>query len=384
MTKAPSIPFNRPPAEGNEFKYLQTVLEARNFKGDGPFTARCHQWLEENLKAKKALLTHSCTAAMEMSAILADLGPGDEVIMPSFTFSSTANAIALRGATPVFVDLRPDTMNIDETVIEAAITAKTKAIFAVHYAGVSCEMDSIMAIAEKHGLLVFEDAAQGLMSSYKGRALGTIGALGSISFHDTKNIVAGEGGALLINDPKFSDRAEIIREKGTNRRQFLRGQVDKYTWVDIGSSFLPSEFNAAVLMAQFERAKEITAARLQVWNKYSEAFGSLEQKGLVRRPIVPSNCQHNGHIFYLIARNLDERSRLIEHLNKAGVGAVFHYIPLHTAPAGRKFGRPSGSLERTVEFSERLVRLPLWADLQAEQVDYIIETVHTFYRQNSI
>lgn len=375
----PSIPYNRPPAEGRELDYLKEVLAGRHFSGDGPFTKRCHQWFEENLKTEKALLTHSCTAAMELAALLLELQPGDEVIMPSFTFSSTANAIALRGAIPVFIDVRPDTMNLDEKKIEEAISTRTKAIFAVHYAGVACEMDTIAEIAQRRDLAVLEDAAQGLLAFYKGRALGTLGCLGALSFHETKNIVSGEGGALLINQSRFADRAEIIREKGTNRRQFLRGQVDKYTWVDIGSSYLPSEFNAAVLLAQLEQAPAMTRERLAIWTRYHEAFASLEAKGHVRRPIVPAECQHNGHIYYLLAGSLKERTELIAHLKNQGIGAPFHYVPLHSTPAGRKFGRTHGDLTQTETYSERLLRLPLWFGLsQADQMR-VIEQVTEFY-----
>jgi dTDP-4-amino-4,6-dideoxygalactose transaminase len=385
------IPFSKPSVglksdesktTGNELHYLQEVLTAGKMMGDGPFTKKCHQWLEQTLPANKALLTHSCTAALEMSAILADLGPGDEVIMPSFTFVSTANAVVLRGATPVFVDVREDTLNMDEALIEGALTPKTRAIFAVHYAGVGCEMDRLMEIANAKKLCVLEDAAQGLMARYKGKALGTIGHLGSLSFHETKNIVSGEGGALLINQTQFDERSEIIREKGTNRRQFLRGQIDKYTWVDIGSSYLPSELNAAVLLAQFERAEKITSSRLQIWNLYHEAFASLEAQEKARRPFIPEHCQHNGHIFYLLCRNLDERTKLLAHLAEAGVGSTFHYIPLHSAPAGRKYGRTHGSLSKTDSCSERIVRLPVWADMKSEHATRVIEVVHDFFNRN--
>jgi dTDP-4-amino-4,6-dideoxygalactose transaminase len=380
-----SIPYHQPALgnghEGNELIYLQEVLKTRQMMGDGPFTKRCHQWLEKHLQTPKALLTHSCTAALEMSALLADLRPGDEVIMPSFTFVSTANSVALRGATPVFIDIRPDTLNLDENLVEAAINPRTKAIFAVHYAGVSCELDALMDIAERRKILLLEDAAQGLMAEYKGRALGTIGQLGSLSFHETKNIVSGEGGALLVNGEHFHDRAEILREKGTNRRQFLRGQIDKYTWVDLGSSYLPSELNAAVLMAQLERAREITTARVEVWNQYYAVFADLEAKGRVKRPTVPEHCLHNGHIFYLLAGDLEERTALLTQLKSAGIASVFHYIPLHSAPAGRKYGRTAGSLDHTDSCAERLLRLPLWAGLGASDVAKIAEVVDDFYRR---
>jgi dTDP-4-amino-4,6-dideoxygalactose transaminase len=374
------IPFNVPPVQGRELEYLKEALANRKLCGDGPFTKRCHQWLEHNLKTPKALLTHSCTAALEMSALLADLEPGDEVIMPSFTFVSTANAVALRGAVPVFIDVRTDTMNMDENLIEAAISKKTKAIFVVHYAGVSCEMDRIMEIANARKLMVLEDAAQGLMASYKGRALGTIGALGSLSFHETKNVVSGEGGALLVNDPLLQERAEVIREKGTNRSRFLRGEVDKYTWVDLGSSFLPSELNAAVLLAQLEAAQEITSARLGVWQHYHEAFKDLEAQGHFTRPHVPAECTHNGHMYYLMTRSLEDRTALMAHLKERGIGAVFHYVPLHTAPGGLKFGKTSGSLSKTTEYSDRLLRLPLWAGLTANDTTHVIDHVRGFYR----
>jgi dTDP-4-amino-4,6-dideoxygalactose transaminase len=373
-----TIPFNVPPLKGRELEYLKEALAGGKIAGDGPFTKRCHKWLEENLGTKKALLTHSCTAALEMAAILCDLGPGDEVIMPSYTFVSTANAVVLRGAVPVFVDIRPDTLNIDETKIEGAITPQTKAIFTVHYAGVACEMDTIMAIAARHDLLVVEDAAQGLGATYKGRALGTIGHLGALSFHETKNVVSGEGGALLINDERFSLRAEIIREKGTNRSQFFRGQVDKYTWVDIGSSYLPSELIAAVLLAQLEASQEITSERLPVWQEYHDAFKELEAQGRVRRPRVPTDCKANAHIYYLITASLDERTALLKFLKERGIGAVFHYVPLHSAPAGKKFGRTHGDLSTTSDLADRMARLPLWAGLK--EAARVIECVHEFYR----
>jgi dTDP-4-amino-4,6-dideoxygalactose transaminase len=376
----PSIPYNRPPVEGKELTYLQEVISGRHFSGDGPFTKRCTSWLEENLKAKKALITHSCTAAMEMSAILCDLRAGDEVIMPSFTFSSTANAVVLRGAVPVFLDLRTDTMNLDEKIVEAAITPRTRAIFAVHYAGVACEMDTLLEIAQRRQLLLLEDAAQGMLSTYKGRPLGTIGHLGSLSFHETKNVVSGEGGALLINDARYDDRAEIIREKGTNRRQFLRGQVDKYTWVDLGSSYLPSEFITAVLFAQLEKARAITDERLGIWGRYHAAFADLETKGYVRRPTIPTECGHNGHIYYLLAGNLTERTDLIAHLKAQGIGAPFHYVPLHSTPAGRKYGRTHGPMARTDSHADRLLRLPLWVGLSESDQAIVIEQVHAFYR----
>jgi dTDP-4-amino-4,6-dideoxygalactose transaminase len=373
------IPFNRPPLNGREIEYLQEALSHGHISGDGGFTKRCHQWLSRELGAHSALLTHSCTAALEMSAILANLGPGDEVIMPSFTFVSTANAVALRGATPVFVDIRADTLNIDETKIEEAITAKTKAIFVVHYAGVGAEMDTINEIGKRRRIIVLEDAAQGVMASYKGRPLGTIGALGSLSFHETKNVVSGEGGALLINDPLLKERAEIIREKGTNRSQFFRGQVDKYTWVDVGSSYLPSELIAAILLAQLERAADITRERLALWNLYHEAFLALEQAGRILRPVVPAHCQSNGHIYYLITRSLTERTKLIEYLKSNGISAVFHYVPLHSAPAGRRYARTHGELTVTSDLSDRLVRLPLWVGMERQAIDHVTARVQSFF-----
>lgn len=377
------VPYNRPPVQGRELQYLQEVLANRQFSGDGPFTKRCHQWLEESLRTGKALLTHSCTAAMEMAAILIDLKPGDEVIMSSFTFSSTANAVALRGAIPVFVEIREDTLNLDESRVEEAITPRTKAIFAVHYAGVACEMDKLKAIADRHQICLLEDAAQGLMATYKGQSLGTIGSLGALSFHETKNIVSGEGGALLINDDHFNERAEIIREKGTNRKQFLRGQVDKYTWVDIGSSYLPGELVAAFLLAQFEKAKEITNERLSIWNRYNAAFAELEKQAHVRRPFVPAECSHNGHIFYLLTQDIQERTSLIAHLNSKGVGAPFHYVPLHSTPAGKKFGRPCGPLSTTIRQADRLMRLPLWVGMSEGDQIKVVDEIFAFYKGKS-
>ena len=335
------IPFNKPYLTGREAGHIADALQGQ-LSGDGSFTKRCHAWLVEQTGCPKALLTHSCTAALEMSALLADVGPGDEVIMPSFTFVSTANAFALRGATPVFVDIRPDTLNLDETLLEAAITPRTKAIVPVHYAGVACEMDAIMALAARHRLLVIEDDAQGLMARYRGRPLGSFGHLATLSFHETKNIVAGEGGALLINDSRFADRAEIIREKGTNRSAFFRGQVDKYSWVDIGSSYLPGELVAAFLLAQLEDAVSITQRRLALWQQYHEAFAELERLGRVRRPIVPAHCEHNAHLYYLLFEDLAARSRFIDGMRDLQIDTVFHYVPLHSAPVGRRLGRVSG------------------------------------------
>jgi dTDP-4-amino-4,6-dideoxygalactose transaminase len=370
------IPFNRPHMVGKELWYIAQAHAAGQLAGDGPFTKKCHGWLEKRTGASRALLTHSCTAALDLSAILASVEPGDEVIMPSFTFVSTANAFVLRGAVPVFVDIRPDTLNIDETKVEAAITPRTRAIVPVHYAGVGCEMDLLCDIAARHRILVIEDAAQGLMARYRGRPLGSIGHLASLSFHETKNIVSGEGGALLINDPEFMERAEIVREKGTNRSQFFRGQVDKYTWVDIGSSFLPGEIIAAFLWAQLEEATRITTQRVLLWERYHRAFEDLEAKGLVTRPFIPEDRDHNAHMYYLVLPSLQDRTAFIAGLRDRGIQAVFHYVPLHNAPAGKKYGRTSGSMVNTERISERLVRLPLWPDLgdqQQEVIDAVIE-----------
>lgn len=358
------IPFNKPYMTGRELEYIAQAHAAGHLSGDGSFTKRCHAWLEQRTGANKALLTHSCTAALEMAALLLDLAPGDEVIMPSYTFVSTANAFVLRGAIPVFVDIRPDTLNIDETLIETAITSRTKAICAVHYAGVGCEMDAIMAIAVRHDLRVIEDAAQGILSTYKGRPLGSIGQLGALSFHETKNVISGEGGALLINDERLVERAEILREKGTNRSKFFRGQVDKYTWVDIGSSYLPSEILAAFLAAQLEHADEITRRRLAIWGTYHAAFSDLEAQGRLRRPVVPPHCTHNAHMYYLLLPDLATRSAFIERLKQAGIGAVFHYIPLHSSSAGQRFARAATPMIVTDSMNERLVRLPLWLGIE--------------------
>lgn len=370
------ITFNKPFMSGNELSYIAEAHLNRQLAGDGPFTKRCHRWLEEQTGTHRALLTHSCTAALEMAAILLALEPGDEVIMPSYTFVSTANAFVLRGAVPVFVDIRPDTLNIDESKIESAVTDRTKAIIPVHYAGVACEMDVIMNIAEKYGLFVIEDAAQAIMSSYRGRPLGAIGHFGCLSFHETKNIISGEGGALLVNDPGFVQRAEIVREKGTNRSLFFRGQVDKYTWCDIGSSYLPGELTAAFLYAQMEEAERITSERLETWHFYHKSFLKLEKHGLVRRPIIPSDCLHNGHMYYLILENLEKRTNFIEQLGSKGINSVFHYIPLHSSGAGRIFGRTHGSLSITTDMSERLVRLPLWIGI-GNALQRISDAVHS-------
>lgn len=359
------IPFNKPYLTGKELHYIAEAHARGQLAGDGYFTRNCNAWLEEKTGCHKALLTHSCTAALEMAAILADIQQGDEVIMPSYTFVSTANAFVLRGGVPVFVDIREDTLNIDERLIEAAITPRTKAIVPVHYAGVACEMDTIMAIARNHNLLVIEDAAQGVMATYKGRPLGSIGDLGCYSFHETKNIISGEGGALLINNPAFADRAEIIREKGTNRSQFFRGQVDKYTWVDIGSSYLPGELIAAFLWAQMEEAESITVKRLEIWNHYHQVFETLEKSERMRRPMVPNKCSHNAHMYFLILKDLGDRSIFIDHMRKMGVNCVFHYIPLHAAAKAWLPSLEREDLVVTEAVSERLVRLPLFLDLYA-------------------
>ena len=362
-----TIPFNKPYMTGKELAYIAQAHALGHLSGDGSFTLKCNAWLEMTSGAQRAFLTHSCTAALEMAAILADIGPGDEVIMPSYTFVSTANAFALRGGVPVFVDIRRDTLNIDETLIEAAITPRTKAIVPVHYAGVGCAMDPIMDIARRHGLLVIEDAAQGLMSSYRQRPLGSIGHMAAYSFHETKNIIAGEGGALLVNDLRLAERAEIIREKGTNRSQFYRGQVDKYTWVDIGSSYLPGEMVAAFLYAQMEEAQSITERRLAQWNQYHDSFAGAEDAGYLRRPQVPTECRHNAHMYYLLLPSLTTRTNFIERAREAGIQCVFHYVPLHSAPAGRRISRTHGMLAVTDELADRLVRLPLWLGLETEQ-----------------
>ena len=369
------ISFNKPYMTGRELKYIAEAHTYGHLAGDGSFTKKCHAWLEKRMGAKKALLTHSCTAALEMAAILADIKPGDEVIMPSYTFVSTANAFVLRGGVPVFVDIRSDTLNMDETLIEAAITPRTKAIAPVHYAGVACEMDAIMDIARRHKLLVIEDAAQGIMSTYKGKPLGSIGHLGAHSFHETKNIIAGEGGALSVNDELFTERAEIIREKGTNRSQFFRGQIDKYTWVDIGSSYLPGEVIAAFLWAQMEEAEAITNMRRDIWQHYHNSLAHFEAGGMIRRPIVPEDCQHNAHMYYVLLKPCIDRQTILDEFNRNDIGAVFHYVPLHSSPAGKRYGRVHGDLAITNSVSERLIRLPLWVGLTATQQESVVETL---------
>lgn len=369
------IPFNRPYMTGKELYYIAEAKFGNMLAGDGPFTKRCHRWIEEKTGCNKALLTHSCTAALEMAALLLDIQPGDEVIMPSYTFVSTANAFVLRGGVPVFVDIREDTLNLDERLIEAAITPRTSAIVPVHYAGVACEMDTIMEIARRHGLKVVEDAAQGVMSSYKGRSLGSIGDLGAYSFHETKNVISGEGGALLVNDPDLALRAEIIREKGTDRSRFFRGEVDKYTWQEVGSSFLPGELIAAFLWAQLEEAQAITKARLAIWDRYHDALATLEAQGLLRRPIIPLGCQHNAHMYYILLAPGVDRQMVLTELKRNEIYSVFHYVPLHSSPAGQRYGRVHGSMDVTNRQSERLVRLPLWVGLSEEQQGMVVKTL---------
>ena len=369
------IPFNRPYMTGHELSYIAQAHAQLHLAGNGVFTGRCQDWLQERLGCRKALLTHSCTAALEMAALLAELQPGDEVILPSFTFVSTANAFVLRGAVPVFVDVRPDTLNLDEELVEAAITPRTRAIVPVHYAGVPAELDALRDIANRYDLLVIEDAAQAVLSEYRGRPAGSCGHLAAVSFHETKNLIAGEGGALLINDPRFLRRAEILWEKGTNRTALLRGEVDKYTWIDIGSSFLPSELIAAFLWAQLEQADDILAQRMHAWQTYHKAFAPLEARGLARRPRVPAHCRHNAHMYYLLLNGLEARTRFIERLKRQGIAAVFHYVPLHSAPAGRRYGRACGALAVTDRASDSLVRLPLWLGIDSV-LPQIIDAVY--------
>ncbi len=374
------ISFNKPPYVGEEIKYIEEAVKAQKICGDGQFTKKCNKWFEDKTGAAKVLLTTSCTHATELAALLLDIQPGDEVIMPAYTFVSTADAFVLRGATAVFVDINPKTMNIDENLIEDAITEKTKAIVPVHYAGVSCEMDKIMEIAKKHNLYVVEDAAQGVMSTYKGKALGTIGDYGCYSFHETKNYSMGEGGALLIRDGKNAELAEIIREKGTNRSKFFRGQIDKYTWVEAGSSYLPSDMNAAYLWAQLQKADEINENRLQSWNRYYEGLKDLKEAGKIELPYIPEYCEHNAHMFYIKAKDLEERSALISYLKENGVTAVFHYIPLHTAPAGKEYGRFHGEDKYTTKESERIIRLPMYYELDEQDAKKVMDLIHTFYK----
>jgi len=368
------VPFNRPHLTGREFTYISEAVEGGQLAGNGPFTQRCHAWLERELGCARALLTHSCTAALEMAALLLDPAPGDEIIMPSFTFVSTANAFVLRGARPVFIDIRPDTLNIDETLIEAAITDRTRAIVPVHYGGVACDMDAIMDIARRHNLVVIEDAAQGFLAGYRGRPLGSIGDLAALSFHETKNVISGEGGALLINDDRFRARAEIIWEKGTNRSHFLRGEVEKYTWVDIGSSFLPGELIAAFLWAQLESAHEMTNERLRLWTRYACGCAAWEQVG-VRCPIVPDYASHNAHLFYLLLPPTMPRVDVLADLNNRGVNAIFHYVPLHESAAGRRYGRVASRMDVTTSLGSQLIRLPLWTGLHPSEMEFVIASV---------
>lgn len=375
------IRFNVPPYVGKETEYMKEAIDSHKICGDGEFTKRCNAWIEEHTGTAKALLTTSGTQALEMAALLSDIQPGDEVILPSYTFVSTANAFVLRGAKLVFVDIRPDTMNIDEKLIEDAITDKTRAIVPVHYAGVGCEMDTIMDIAKRHNLVVVEDAAQGVNAFYKGRALGSIGDYGCFSFHETKNYSMGEGGAILINRPEQIEDAEIIREKGTDRSRFFRGQVDKYTWVNIGSSFLPSDINAAYLMAQLEMADEINENRLQSWTRYNEGLQDLAQEGVIELPYIPEECAHNAHMFYIKTKDMEERKALISYLKERDIAAVFHYVPLHSAPAGLRFGRFHGEDRYTTKESERLLRLPMYYNLSESDQQKVIDAVHCFYHK---
>ncbi|KAB2660368.1 MAG: dTDP-4-amino-4,6-dideoxygalactose transaminase [Verrucomicrobia bacterium] len=374
MPHSAPIPFNKPHLTGREAANIDVAHGMGHLSGDGHFTRLCSAWLEATTGAKKALLTHSCTAALEMAAFLAGIQPGDEVIMPSYTFVSTANAFVLRGGVPVFIDIRPDTLNLDEGLVEQAVTPRTRAIVPVHYAGVACEMDPILAIGRKHGLMVVEDAAQGILSAYRGKPLGSLGDLGAFSFHETKNIICGEGGALLVRNPALVERAEIIREKGTNRARFFRGEIDKYTWVDVGSSYLPGEIVTAFLWAQIEEAHSITRRRLRIWDRYHAAFESAERSGRLRRPVVPAHCTHNAHMYYLVLADLDDRTRFIASLRNRGIHCVFHYVPLHSSPAGRERGRAHGDLPVTLDRADRLVRLPLWLGLEAHQ-DRVIDEI---------
>lgn len=369
------IPFNKPYMTGRELWYIAQAHINGHLSGDGMFTNKCHAWLEQNTGCLKALLTHSCTAALEMAAILINAHPSDEIIMPSYTFVSTANAFVLRGAVPVFVDIREDTLNLDEKLIESAITEKTKAIVPVHYAGVGCEMDAIMDIAARHGLHVIEDAAQGVMSTYKGRALGSIGNLGTYSFHETKNVISGEGGALLANDKQFPALAEIVREKGTDRSRFFRGEVDKYTWQHLGSSYLPSELTAAFLWAQLGEAEDLTRRRLEIWQQYHRLLEPLEKAGSLRRPIVPQDCRHNAHMYYVLLPDQRVRTSVLEKLKAKGIGAIFHYVPLHSSPAGMQYGRVAGEMTVTDAMAERIVRLPMWIGLELEHLEYIVSAL---------
>ena len=378
------IEFNRKPYTGNEDQYIQEVMQKHSICGDGEFTKKCHEWFQNHLGCERSLLTPSCTHALELAALLIDVKPGDEVIMPSYTFVSTANAFVLRGAKIVFVDIRPDTMNIDETLIEQAITDKTVAIVPVHYAGVACEMDTIMAIAQRHQLFVIEDAAQGVLSSYKGRPLGTIGDIGAFSFHDTKNDTSGgEGGLLVVNNPKFVERSEILREKGTDRSKFKRGMVDKYTWIDLGSSLLPSELQAAYLWGQMEVAEKINENRLASWNRYYKLLSELSQQGKIALPSMPEGCQHNAHMFYIKVADIEERTDLINFLKQKEIISVFHYVPLHSAPAGKRFSRFSGEDNFTTQESEKIIRLPLWYGMEEHKVDAVVGAIESYFACNN-
>jgi len=376
---APRVPFNRPFVAGKELYYIAQAVQLGNLAGDGPFTRRCCEWMESRFAAKKVLLTHSCTAALEMAALLCDIEAGDEAIMPSFTFVSTANAFVLRGGRPVFVDIRPDTLNMDETLVEPLVTARTKAIVPVHYASVACEMDAIMTVARQHGLLVVEDAAQAVNATYGSRHLGTIGDLGCYSFHETKNFISGEGGALVVNRDELLDRAVIIRDKGTNRQKYFRGEVDKYTWVDIGSSYLASELTAAFLLAQLEEADTITQKRLAIFQRYQEGLQPLAEKGHVRLPTIPPLSRHNAHLFYILVRDEASRRRLIDHLKQNGINVVFHYVPLHLSPMGQRFGYQPGDLPVTEDLASRLIRLPCFFELTPDSQDYVIAQLYAFF-----
>lgn len=373
--RRPEIPFNRPYATGHEFDLIREAIDNMHLSGNGPFSRRCADWLRNRLGSAGVQLTPSCTSAIEMAALMADVQAGDEILMPSFTFVSTANAFVLRGATPVFVDVRPDTLNLDERLLESAITERTKAIVPVHYAGVACDMDAIMRVADRHGLVVIEDAAHALLARHHDRPLGAIGQLGTLSFHETKNVICGEGGALLVNDAALVERAEIVQEKGTNRSQYFRGQVDKYTWVDVGSSFLLSDVNAAFLLAQLEQAEWMTERRMEIWNAYHEGFADLEVAGIIRRPVIPEAAHHNAHLYYLLAETTRDRDELIDELARSGISAVFHYVPLHSAPAGRRFGRTATAMTVTDDVSGRLLRLPLWVGMEPRHVDRVVATV---------
>lgn len=374
------VPFNWPTTIGKELEYIQQALANHHLSGNGPFTKKCQAWMEDWLGCSKALLTHSGTAALEMAAILIGIEPGDEVLCPSYTFPSTANAFVIRGAVPVFVDIRPDTLNIDESAVESAVTERTKAIVAVHYAGVACEMDILLEVARRHRLALVEDAAQGFLSTYRGRFVGSFGDFAAASFHETKNVSSGEGGALFINAPSQAARAEIVWEKGTNRGQFYRGETSSYTWLDVGSSYLPSEITAAFLWGQLERAHEVCRKRREIWHRYHELFVDLERAGKIRRPVVPAECQHNGHLYYVVLRGLEERKDVLEGLQAEGIGALFHYVPLHSSPAGRRFGRIHGSMSTTEEISRRLIRLPLWFGMTEEDVRYVCRALYKALR----